>query len=126
MGNSENVQEIVPKTSAPQLSSSTRHSLEVAASLYPQLPTELIKFILEFDQQKMFLSTRLTAHTGSRVCQGAFDCPQCQEHITFLYSQYSIATAEVEKLLPDIVRDHVLSHANCDIRIYNVAGQRMT
>jgi hypothetical protein len=111
----------------PLLHHSTFCSLELAAALYPQLPTELVKSILEY-HDVIPLTARLSCDFADYDGYGGtFKCPECCDQIWFQYPRlYSRAQAERCKELSDVVRDHMSrQHPRCDICVYNVAGDKM-
>ena len=118
MGNSTSL--ILPR--------STHEKLEMASTLYPKLPQDLIKMIVEYHDKVKHLTGRVTSPYGSygKRKEGTFICPECKAKMQFHYRATSEEHAETETILADVVRDHLLTHEpDCEIYVYNVVGSRM-
>ena len=58
--------------------------------------------------------------------KGRFTCPECRLHLKFAFHGLSVDEVSHEKLLPDVIKTHVESHASeSEIRVYNVSGEEM-
>lgn len=109
------------------LSKSTRSELEVAALLYSRLAVPLIREVLFYHQNIFtvqvsldFLRSQFMNH------KGRFTCPECGLHLKFAFHGFSVDEVSHEKLLPDVIKTHVESHASeSEIRVYNVSGEEM-
>lgn len=108
----------------------TIHSnLELASALYPNLPKDLLLSIVKYnacENPRMLLARLQCEYMFGANCKGTFVCPECSTEIEFLWQSPRKEFAERQIHMADIVRDHISLHPDCDIRIYNKAGERMT
>lgn len=116
---------------AASVSSYTCDRLEIARSLYPELPLALLQEIFSFHTRET-LSAQLSCSWDGGNFEGyrsRFLCPviSCGQHIDF-YAALTMTEARRTRFIPPIIQDHIDQHQRNDgilIQTYNLNGERM-